>query len=151
MITPDSLGVTFSICIDPLWGLFSNTPPSSLNSSFKPVNLVRIKPLHWSLMWWACCQYWPIHCEWANLPLTWPAMRVIARIKKGRYTHEYTKHSVARADLKRQPRENYWGLRCATRIEIRLTGSSDMKRLIVQCLWPWWQMMLLHLEPLWIY
>lgn len=27
-------------------------------------------------------------------------MRVIARIKKARYTHEYTKHSVARADPK---------------------------------------------------
>lgn len=45
---------------------------------------------------------------------------------------------------------NYLGLRCAACIETRLTGSSDMKRLI-HCQWPWWRMTLLHLKPLWIY
>lgn len=35
-------------------------------------------------------------------------------------------------------------------IETRLTGSSDMKRLI-HCQWPWWRMTLLHLKPLWIH
>lgn len=107
-------------------------------------------------MRWACCQYWPIHCEWANLPLTRPAMRVIARIKIGRYTHEYTKHSAgARADLRRRlgeitDRPGMWAAHTETRLTDWLTGSSDMKRLI-HCQRPRWRVTLSHLEPLWIY
>lgn len=41
-------------------------------------------------------------------------MRVIARIKIGRYTHEYTKHSVVQAALRRQPGE--------------ITEASDVRR-----------------------
>lgn len=86
-------------------------------------------------MWWACCQYQPIHCEWANRSLTWPAMRVIARIKIGKYTHEYTKQwGAGRSEAVAQGndfRPHMW-------IETRLTGSLDMKRLI-HCQRAWWR------------
>lgn len=78
-------------------------------------------------MQWACCQYWPIHCEWANLPLTWAAMRVIARIKIGR-VHTW----IYKKEKKKTQDGAGWiwaeeGVGCG---ETRLTGSSDMKGVV---------------------